>query len=392
MKVFVKGLHPCAVRKVKVMQYADFLAANGHSIVERPEDSDMFLVWSCGFRSDFIHHSVNTANSYKALYGKPVVLCGCAPDIDPDFVHNNFDGQIVSWRDDAVQLANIFGDQNVSLVSVALKLGEERLISSVRQSKQEDPDKDACYLDESIKLFISEGCKQNCSFCTEKQMFPPYRSFSEDELVATTKEIIERTGEQQVMLQADSLGDYGSDFGSDLPSLLDKLFAQSPHLQLGLQGFNPAHFIMYFDYLMRKVGEGKIFHLRLPIQSATDRMLSRMRRTYTRLEIERIFASLRDADFDNFSTDLIVGFPGEEEYDFLESLDFVLSIMPRYVLLSAYMDSRVLPSYAFDGKVPDDIKRRRLLHAERMFNVAGIHCSCDTGALSQERQRCLSLV
>ena len=49
MKVFVKGLHGCGMRKVNVEQYTDFLLANGHEVVSHPKKSDVIMLWSCAF-------------------------------------------------------------------------------------------------------------------------------------------------------------------------------------------------------------------------------------------------------------------------------------------------------------------------------------------------------
>lgn len=392
MKVFVKSLNPCAVRKIKVQQYQDFLIANGHELVSHPAECDVVLVWSCGYRDDYRMNSLLEANRYRDEYQKEVILAGCVPDIDPNYVREHFSGIIINWRDDTLKMEEFFAHPEQEMTEIPLRFGEQKLCENAQAYKRAHPDKDASFSDQFIKLYVSEGCNLECSFCAERLMFPPYKSFPQDALVATCRQIVEETGELEVMLHADSVGDYGSDIGSTLPNLLHRLKQIHPELKIGMQGFNPAHFIKYYDEMATFIRNGDIFHLRIPIQSASSRLLRRMNRTYTREDIDRIFTFFARTEFTGFSTDMIVGFPGETEDEYEETLQFLLRYRPMYVLLSAFMESPLLAASHLSDKVDLETTWRRLMNADTRLSDAGIICNTDGGALSAERRRRLNLV
>ena len=137
---------------------------------------------------------------------------------------------------------------------------------------------------------------------------------------------------------------------------------------------------------MNFIKQGKIFHLRLPIQNGNDKILALMWRKYTVKDIRKIFNGFRDIGYHGFSTDIIIGFPGETEATFKDTVDLILEYLPQYILLSAYMDFERLPSYSLPDKVPDDIKKNRLNQASDLFVSKGIYCSTDGGGMTDERR------
>ena len=221
MKVFCKKLNPCSARSVNLKQYQDYIQACGHTIVDSHETADVVLIWGCGFRTDYQNNTLEQANYYDSL-GKNVILGGCIPDINPELVKNNFKGGgvLIPWREDEALLDEYFNKdkKTLGLSDIKMTLACEPLCLSAEEYKKQNPDKDACYLDEHIKVYVSEGCRLTCSYCSEKLMFPDYNSYPMEQIVDSVKREVERfetnyPNEQKipVMLQADSVGDYGKD-------------------------------------------------------------------------------------------------------------------------------------------------------------------------------------
>lgn len=391
MKVYCKGLFPCEGRKLNLQHYIDFIKENGHEIVNTVSEADKVLVWSCGFRDDYKIHSIDLIKKIETQYGKEVVVAGCLPDIDPDFLQENFHGKIIRWRDDENGMNQEFG-KGVELNQIPFKYAVPKLINDLNQFRKENPDQDASFLDQFNKLYISEGCKLDCSYCSEKRTFPEYYSFPLEDLYQECKKVIDLTQDYNIMLQADSAGDYGIDIGLDFPTLLDKLLSIDPKVKIGIQGLNPLYIIKYFDYMSEFIKSGRSLHLRIPIQSASDKILKNMNRIYTRENIDKIYNFLDEIDFKDYSTDLIVGFPGEEEADFNESLEFVKQHVPTYVNLSKYMESSVIPSYKLSNKVTEDVKSERVKKAHQVFTSLSIYCNTDGGETVKERQRRISKI
>lgn len=392
MKVFLKGLNSCAMRRQKLEQYRNFLTANGHEITADPAGSDVILVWTCAFRGDVRDNSISEIRRYQRDYPGELIVTGCLPDISPDLLSENFSGRIISWRNDREKLEELFGCRLARLDQIPQIYVERKLCDDAEIYRRQNPDKDATFHDQFIKLVISEGCNFECAYCSERLAFPPFHSFPEDELVAACRRMAAKTHNLDVILLADSLGDYGCDNGSSLPRLIRKLKRIHPALRLALNNLNPSHFIKYCDDMIELLRRGDIRHLNLPIQSASPRILNLMNRTYTVSELEKIFGLLNSIAFNRFDTHIIVGFPGEMEDDFADTMRFLRLYRPSYVLLSGFMESAAMPAAQLPNKVDDETKRRRLREGAASLRDAGIICNTDESELSAERCRRLNSI
>lgn len=390
MRVFISSPIPCAKRKNKLIQYRDFFIANGHNVVDDHRDSDVVFLWSCAFRGDYRDNSLREiAVMENACPGKTIVG-GCLPGIDRKALRAQYGGKVVAWKDDAAALEEMFAANGVRLDDIPLQLLEPQLIDDLEEHRRENPDASVGFSDQFVKLIVSEGCRQECSYCSERLMFPPYRSFAPETLVDACKANLEATGQTRVMLHSDSLGDYGWDLGTDLPALLDRLLALDARIEIGLQNLNPVHYLQYRRELEAVIKQGRIFHLRSGIQSGSTSVLERMRRPYTRAMMEDMFGSLQALGFNAYSTDVIVGFPGETEADFEATMEFLMRYRPRYVLLSRYMETEAMEAFGLADKIPSETQQRRLESAEARLAPLGVFCSTDGGAWSTDRQRRMS--
>lgn len=402
MKIFFKGLNPCAARRVNLLQYKDYLVEKGYEVTDIPQEADYILIWGCGFRTDYRNNSISQAKYYEELLGEKgeVILGGCIPDIDPNFIEQNWGEKkkILPWAKDYREIDKIFPQLGkISLENTKMKLVKQRLCKNANQYKIDHPDKDACYLDEHIQVYVSEGCRLTCSYCSEKLMFPEYNSYPMNQILEETKIVVEEFKglypEEEVipiMLQADSVGDYGKDIGTTLPQLLENIIQMDNKIKIGLQGFNPAHFIEYEKEFIDLIRRDKILHLRLPIQNGNDMILKNMGRKYNVKDICRMFEIFINENFKSFSTDIIIGFPGETEETYCETINLILKYKPQYILLSAYMDFERLPSFQLADKVCQEVKLKRLKKASDIFIENGIYCSTDGGSMTDERRKRLN--
>ena len=391
MKVFVKGLNSCGMRKANIRRYVEFLLENGHEISKRPQDSDVILLWTCAFRRDFSDNSISEIKRYTKQYAAELIVCGCLPDIDEETLRQNFSGRFIRWRNDEKQMEKYFGAPNKKLSDIQWLLSEDSLCDNVENFRKVNTNKDASFVDQFNKLFVVEGCRFQCTYCSERLAFPPCHSFPEEHLVRTCRRMIEETGKLDVILLGDSIGDYGYDTGSNLPNLIRKLKSINPDLRIALQGLNPASFMKFYDQMEDFLRNGDIRHLQLPIQSASDRILNLMNRPYVKADIYKIFNLLNRLGFSEFDTHLIIGFPGEAEEDVDDTISFILEHKPKYVLVSGYMESPAMASSTLPDKVDDDTKYRRLRMVESQVKAAGILCNTDDSELSAERCRRLNL-
>jgi threonylcarbamoyladenosine tRNA methylthiotransferase MtaB len=383
MKVYVRGLNACVQRKSDIARYKRFLVANGHGLAATPLESDAILLWTCAFRRDFRDNSLKKIKEFREL-GPELIVCGCLPSIDPEGLSANYSGKSFPWREEKTWFPRFFGANGGGDLESHRVFSERNITQDLMTCRKANPDHKVFFCDQFVKLFVSEGCRCECSYCAERLAFPAYRSFPQDLLVAECRHIVASTGAQKVMLWADSLGDYGVDCNSSLPMLVENLLAVDDDLVLGLSSLNPQHFLEHFEAMLALVEAGRIFSLELPIQSASDRILRQMQRKYEKGDIERLYASLAALNFTEIETDIILGFPGETEADFEETLDFLLAHRPKYVMISRYLETNGMLSREIGGKVPMEIIWERLARTSAALTAGHIAHSYDNNLSTQE--------
>jgi len=385
MKIFLKGLNTCIQRKQNLLQYQNFIKRSGHEITKDPLACDIILLWTCAFRKDVQDNSISEINRCLREYQANLVVAGCLPDISPETLSAHFKGTIVNWRNDKELIEKLFGSGEIELDRDAVIFIEEKKCDNAIAYRKKNPGLDVTFHDQFIKLVVSQGCLFNCSYCSERLMFPPYHSFPEGKLVAASRRMIDKTGCTEIMLIADSVGQYGYDIGSSLPNLISRLVSITPGVRVALNNLNPSSFITYMDSMVDFIKKGQISHLNLPIQSASSKIISMMNRDYTRDDLDTVFKLLDRIGFHDFDTHIIIGFNGETEEDFQETIRFLLKYRPRYALASSYMEVPQMPSAKIPGRVTNDTIMGRMRRFKKIMQQHHIICNSDGSDRMKER-------
>lgn len=390
-KVYIKGLNSCSMRRHELEHYRDFLSAGGHEVVDEPGLSDVMLIWTCAFREDVASNSIVQLNRLVESYpGSEVIAVGCFPDIDNRGLRMNFSGKIVPWKEEGKFLENYFSVSEGAYERTRSVFIQEAVCKDAAEYRKQHPDADVMFHDQFCKVLISEGCPYNCAYCTEKRAFPSYRSFEPEVLLEKTGEKIAGDGRKQIVFIGDCIGKYGSDIGLSLPGLMKLFFNEFEGLTIALANLHPADFLEHFDSLKDFIKNDRIVHINLPIQSASDKVLTAMNRGYSRQDLEKIVEMFRELNFTRFDTHIICGFPGETEEDFSETMDFLYKYKPAYVLVSKYYETPGAPSASLLDKVSAPDVVRRLESAERLLTEWGIIYNIEGTDFVKERLRRLN--
>lgn len=380
-KFFVKSLNSCYQRQQNVDKYRRLLCNIGYAESETEEKADIIYVWTCAFRQDAEDNSVRTIQSLREKYPeKKIYICGCMTTIDPlvtEELSRTTDAEVIPWKTEEQYFEKELLDASDTVCGV------ESIANDIEKYKRENPNQAVSFADQFIKLCIAEGCNCDCAYCSEKLAFPPYRSFPIDRLVERCKELVEKTHTYRVILVADSPGEYGCDCGTDITELMEKLYALNEKVEIVLNNFHPRFFLKFMPYFSAKIKEGKIYHINLPIQSASTAVLDRMRRGYTKADLERICSMFEELSFSRFDTHILVGFDGESYSDFVETVDFLSQHRFRYILASKYM-------YAAAGHrgehrtgiVSEEEKQVRIAYLKKQVKSYGAILNYDGSELS----------
>jgi len=218
----------------------------------------------------------------------------------------------------------------------------------------------------------SSGCLDTCSFCSTRLVKGRLVSYPSKDIVAEVRLAI-MGGCKEIWLTGQDSGCYGFDIGTDMAELLERVVQVEGDFKVRIGMGNPRHLHTYIDRLIRIMKHDKIFKfIHLPVQSGSDDVLKAMRRQHSVDDYRALVGRLRDAIPDiTISTDIIVGFPGETEEQFQDTLRFIEETRPAIVNLARFAPREgTLASKMGDQVSPDEKKRRSRILTDVFHRVA----------------------
>lgn len=215
---------------------------------------------------------------------------------------------------------------------------------------------------------IEDGCECRCTYCAIPNARGSVRSKPPEEVIREV-EALSAAGTAEVVLTGIETASYGADFhnGYRLIDLLEALDERKSCRRIRLGSLSPE--VMKEDFVKRLSALSSVVpHFHLSMQSGSDAVLRAMKRRYNRTMALAALARLREHLPEvQFTTDMMVGFPGEGEAEFNETLDFVREARFLDMHVFAYSPRKNTPAATYDRQVPEEEKHRRsaLLIAEK---------------------------
>lgn len=208
---------------------------------------------------------------------------------------------------------------------------------------------------------IEEGCLDACAYCSTRLVKGRLHSFPAIAIVEQVKQLVS-DGCREIQLTGQDCGCYGFDFGSNLAELVQKILVEVPgdyRMRLGMG--NPRHILQYKEALMECFQDDRVYKfIHLPVQSGSERTLQAMNRKHTAQDYIDL-ANEFNKRFPLFtlSTDLIVGFPGETDQDFADTLRVLQETRPTVCNITRFVSRPGTPASRLTDVVPDEIKHKR---------------------------------
>lgn len=264
----------------------------------------------------------------------------------------------------------VIGTENkLSLVSIAERILEQRKNGGLCEPYVSTTDVTrACFEKMTVKraprtrayVKIEDGCESKCTYCAISGARGRVRSKDKNDVIAEV-EALYKNGTREIVLTGIETASYGRDFEGKygLAELIAELDERRSCERIRLGSLAPE--LINHDFVM-KVKNLKILapHFHLSMQSGSDSVLRRMKRRYNSRQAMKVISDIRDnIPGVSLTTDLMVGFPGESEEDFLETVDFVRSAGFLDAHVFAYSRREGTPAAYYEDQVPEDIKRKR---------------------------------
>ena len=207
---------------------------------------------------------------------------------------------------------------------------------------------------------IEDGCESRCTYCAISSARGPVRSKPREDVI-TEVESLFATGVREIVLTGIETGSYGRDFntGYGLADLIAELNERGSAERIRLGSLAPE--LIGREFAERVRGLSILApHFHLSMQSGSDRVLAAMKRRYNRkmalASIEHLKENIPGV---RFTTDLMVGFPGETEEDFLDTVDLVRRVRFIGCHVFAYSKREGTPAASYPNQVSEAVKRRR---------------------------------
>jgi threonylcarbamoyladenosine tRNA methylthiotransferase MtaB len=335
-----------------------FIAA-GHHVVGPGEQADVCVLNTCAVTGIAARKSRQLARHLKRTNPSAVMaITGCYAELEP--------AQVSALGVDMV-VGNQEKDQIVESVTEYVQRVHPQLNVSDSQPSTSDLESHFLYPGERTRAFVKvqDGCDNRCTFCIVTVARGAGRSRPADEVIADVQSLV-RAGYQEVVLSGVHLGSYGNDLGEGrgLYNLVRRLLDQSDMPRLRLSSLEPWDLDEDFFSLWEDPRLGR--HLHLPLQSGCDATLRRMARHTTAADFAGLVHSARAAIPDlSVTTDIIVGFPGETESDFSESLAFVEATAFAKLHVFRYSRREGTAAASMPGQISPQVvaERSRRMHA-----------------------------
>jgi tRNA-2-methylthio-N6-dimethylallyladenosine synthase len=351
----------CQMNEYDSERVAGLLRERQYELTDDASAADVILVNTCAIREkaeDKVFSKLGELKRLKATRPELLIgVMGCMAQLQQATIFRR-----------APQVDLVFGSPAIARVGdlverarregrPVLETGEASLVKITSKPPTAD----------RLKAFVTvmEGCEKHCTFCVVPRTRGRERSHPPAAIVAEIEELV-AGGCREVTLLGQTVNAYGRDLVP--PTDLAELFARVNDVA-GLERIrfttsNPYNLTPRLIRAMREVAKVcEWFHL--PLQSGSDAVLERMNRGYTRAHYLDLIAALRDAEpAMTFSTDIIVGFPGETEADFAATVEMIERVGYDNVFVFRYSRRPGTPAASMPEQVADDVKadrNRRLL-------------------------------
>lgn len=343
----------CKVNQNETGALQQLFYENGFEIVEGAEVADVYIVNSCTVTAGGDKKSRQWLRRCKRQNpGAVTVLTGCYPQAFPEEADEITEADIITGSSARSRL--------VAHVQKFLQT-QQRIIDIVPHTKgeafEELPAENFVGHTRAF-MKIEDGCNRHCAYCIIPKARGEVRSRAPESVLSELRRLVE-TGYKEVVLSGINLTCYGNDNGSSLADIVEAAAEVEGLERIRLGSIEPD--LLSDETLVRLSRIRKLccqFHLSL--QSGCAKTLSAMNRLYTPSEYRSVVAHMREL-FDHavFTTDVIVGFPGETDADFEESMRFVQSL--RFLKVHVFSYSRRPGTVAAEmpEQVDEQVKAQR---------------------------------
>ena len=366
----------CQMNEYDSSKMADLLnAANGYELTEEPEEADVLLLNTCSIREKAQEKVFHQLGRWKTLKDKkPGVVIGVGGCVATQ------EGAHIRQRAPYVDV--IFGPQTLHRLPEMIKQSQsdEAPVMDISFPEIEKFDRLPEPRAEGATAFVSimEGCSKYCTYCVVPYTRGEEVSRPMDDVLFEIAQLADQ-GVREVNLLGQNVNAYrGPMHDGEICS-----FAELLRLVASIDGidrirFTTSHPLEFTDDIIAVYEDTPelVSFLHLPVQSGSDRVLTMMKRPHTGIEYKSIIRKLRKARPDiQISSDFIVGFPGETDKDFQDTMKLIKDVDFDMSFSFIFSPRPGTPAADYPCDLSEQVKKERLYELQQTVNTQAMRYS-----------------
>lgn len=346
----------CKVNQFETEAMTELLEKEGFEVLPSGEQSDIYIINTCAVTKESERKSRQFINKAKRINPDALVVAvGCSVQLNGEKLNKETDVDIIIGTKHKGSIGKLIreklNDVDLQPESIEEFYGredfEELKISSVHDKTR-------------ANIKIQDGCSQYCSYCIIPYVRGPIRSRKHEDIVEEIKKVADN-GYKEIVLNGIHISSYGRDIKENdaLIRLIEAINEIEGIERIRLGSLEPK--LITEDFIKRYAKLDKVCdHFHLSLQSGSDTVLMRMNRKYTTEEYRNNVGIIRKYMPEaGITTDIIVGFPGETEQEFKETLEFVKDIRFSRIHVFKYSVREGTKAAEMTEQVSDSIKAER---------------------------------
>ncbi len=341
MKVNFQALG-CRLNEAELESWTQQFAARGYQSTADRAEADLIVFNTCSVTAEADRKSRKLINRIRRENpDSRLIVTGCYASLQPEVVQTRLGVDLVVANSHKDQLV----DRALQHFGLALQPALDDHPSLFRRGRHR------------AFIKVQDGCRYRCTFCIVTLARGEERSRSAQEIIDEINQL-HRSGVQEVVISGVHVGGYGSDIGSNLYELLQRLLAHTQVPRIRLASVEPWDLPKQFFTLFEN--PRLMPHIHLPLQSGADSVLRRMARRCKTDEFRKVVEQARAMDpLFNITTDIIVGFPGETEDEWHQTMEYVESIGFGHIHIFSYSRRAGTKAAGLPGQLDKAVKKQR---------------------------------
>lgn len=344
----------CRLNQCESEAIADSFAREGFTIVEEEQEADLYVVNTCTVTSKAEQKARRMIRKF-ALQA-PTLATGCYAQVNEDELRKLSPNVMVVPLEKKAQLLKLAAHLKAGLVS-GMDIKQGCLSFNDVQAGVFDYDAASFSYHSRAYLKIQDGCDNSCAYCRVHIARGKAVTLDASQVIERAM-ALEQAGFSEIMLTGVNLTMYDHE-GEGLGGLLEQLLPNlGSNMRLRLSSMEPDHID---DRLLKAIEDPRMQpHFHIPVQTGSEKILSRVDRHYTIAQLEEIVARLRVAKDDPFiAADIITGLPGETEQDFEQTRSFIERMDLSFLHVFPFSPRPDTPLYHAKDRVPESVRDQR---------------------------------